>query len=304
MGTTLMDVRDALFDNLYEIARNDARVVVLTADADAFSLKKFRDEMPDRVIDVGVSEQNAILVATGMAMSGFRPFVYSITPFLTMRCYEQIKIDVCSHNLPICLIGLGAGLSFSFDGATHHAMHDIGVMCMLPEMEIYNVADVDTARRSISQAHDDGRPSFIRLDKGVYSNDRGYTTVGDGVRMFRDQTVKINILTTGTMLHIILRAVDGLDVGLFDVYKLKPVDHVAVASICACAGVIVVEEHSCVGGLGDIIGPWVPRTTKLTHIALPHKQLFDYGEREWLLAKYGLSAQAIRDRVVLELLSV
>lgn len=293
----MTELRDAFFDDLYKMATYDKKIIFLTADADAFSLKKFKKDMPDRFINVGVSEQNAILVATGLAMADFKPYVYSITPFLTARCYEQIKVGICSHNLPVTLIGLGAGLVFGFDGPTHHAMHDIGIMRILPEMNIYNVSDNDTARISLSLSYKNNLPAFIRLDKGNYPEKYIYSNKGNLRKFEKDK--KIVILTTGTILHTVLKVSEKFNATVFDIFQLNPISkessNAIVSAIDESTHVFVIEEHTNVGGLYDII---CQHTNKQIHsISLPHAQLFDYGDRNWLLAKYGLDELGISKKI-------
>ena len=110
------DVRDAFFDKVYDLAASDENVVFITADAAALSLKKFKKDFPERFINVGVAEQTMVLLATGLAMCGKNVFVYSIIPFITQRALEHIKVNICSMNLPVTIVGCGAGLSFGFDG--------------------------------------------------------------------------------------------------------------------------------------------------------------------------------------------
>lgn len=294
----MVDIRDALFEQLYELGKEDPDVVILTADADAFALRKFKQEFPDRFYNMGVAEQNTILFATGLAMGGKKVFIYSIIPFITMRCFEQIKAQICSMNLPITIIGLGAGLSFSFDGPTHHALQDIGVMYQLPEMTIFNPSDNETAQTAITSAYIAETPHYIRLDKGVFPDNPGYVGA-DGIRQWTEWMPNgVNIITTGTMLHTVKKAVEGLNVGIIDVYRLKPFpDIVSDYTNEGIGYTLVVEEYSEVGGLYDLVKRCTEDSSALIQLALPHKQLFDYGEREWILEKYGLSQIAIRNKV-------
>ena len=108
-----IDIRDAFFDEIYDIASKDKNVIFITADADAFSLRRYKRDFPEQFINVGVAEQNMVLIAAGLALSGKKVFVYSIIPFITMRCYEHIKANICSMDLDVTIIGCGAGLSFS-----------------------------------------------------------------------------------------------------------------------------------------------------------------------------------------------
>jgi len=110
------DIRDSFFDQVISIAEADESVIFLTADMDAWSLKNFRSSMPDRFINVGIAEQNMISLASGLSFSGKKVFVFAISPFVSQRCHEQVKLDLCSMNTPVVMIGAGPGLSYGSDG--------------------------------------------------------------------------------------------------------------------------------------------------------------------------------------------
>lgn len=296
----MTDLRDILFQEIYEYAKRDKKVVFLTADADAFVLKKFKKDFPERFFNVGVAEQNAILVATGLAMAGFKPYVYSITPFMTMRCYEQIKVNICSMNLPVTLIGLGAGFSFSFDGPTHHAISDVALMRTLPEMTILNTSDEITTKECVRISYELKTPSFIRLDKGNFLLHMSHIDTCNGFRFLKELS-KVNVLTTGTILHSCFDAIKDLDVGLVDVYQLKPYDKDILTRIIENSDKIVaVEENVEYGGLSTIllehmsdIGLHKP----IVKVSLEDKQYFMYAERSWIHEKCGIDIESIKRKV-------
>ena len=123
-----IDFRNAFFDEMFSVAKKEKILVFLTGDISAHSLPKFEKKFPSRFYNLGVAEQNMITVSTGLAMNKKKVFVFSMIPFLTMRCYEHIKIDICSHNLPVVLIGIGSGLSYDTDGHSAQAIFDIGII--------------------------------------------------------------------------------------------------------------------------------------------------------------------------------
>ncbi|HCJ66263.1 MAG TPA: 1-deoxy-D-xylulose-5-phosphate synthase, partial [Elusimicrobia bacterium] len=113
-----VDMRDAFFDEVYNIAKSDPNVIFLTADMGAYSLVRFKKELSNQFINVGIAEQNMVSIAAGFALGGKKVFIYSIIPFITLRCYEQIKVDLCCMNLPVTIIGVGVGLTYGSDGPT------------------------------------------------------------------------------------------------------------------------------------------------------------------------------------------
>ena len=297
------DIRDAFFDAVYETAAKDKNVVFMTADADAFSLRKYKKDFPVRFINVGVAEQNMVCAAAGLAICDKKVFIYSIIPFLTMRCYEQIKVVICGMNLPVVIVGAGAGLSFGNDGPTHHAVFDIAVMRILPEITILNPCDSWTASACAKQAYEGKGPVYVRLDKGklppLYDD---ADNIKAGFKVLRSVT-DINIISTGFMSHKALEVANELEkhsvnVGVIDLLRLKPVDADALLTLIdRSTRLITLEENSIVGGLGTIISEILcdnGKHIRLKRIALEDKQHFDYGSRDWLHRYYGLDTAGIR----------
>ena len=127
-------MRDALFNRLYEIAKNDKDVVIVSADMGAPALDRFRRDLSNQFINTGIAEQNTILVSAGLTLGNKKVFAYAIAPFITLRCYEQIKIELAAMNIPVTLIGVGAGFSYDDSGPTHHTLEDLSIMRVLPNI--------------------------------------------------------------------------------------------------------------------------------------------------------------------------
>ena len=297
------DIRDAFFDQIYEMASMDRNIIFISADADAFSLKKFRENLPDQFINVGVAEQNMALVATGLALEGKRVFIYSITSFIAMRCFEQIKVNICSMNLPIAIIGLGSGYSFSYDGPTHHATQDIAIMRTLPEVTIFNPCDEETAKHAANHCCAATSPTYVRIDKGaqkkLYSPDEcasGLKEISNGA--------KIKIISTGYATHIALKIIKNMKVSVdvVDVYKIKQLNKQYLISILSESdAVIVLEENTLAGGLGSMMCELLVDNsinTKLVRLALEDKQELQFGSRDWLISNGGLSDEVIRTTIL------
>lgn len=307
-----IDIRDAFFDEIYNIGANED-VIFITADADAFGLRRFKKDFPEQFINIGVAEQNMIAVAAGLALSGKRVFIYAIIPFITMRCYEHIKVNICSMHLPVTIIGAGAGLSFGFDGPTHHAVHDIAVMRILPEISIYNPSDSLMAKKCADIAYKTNTPVYIRLDKGtikqIYNDNEEFS---DGLSLL-NHGKDVCIVSTGIMVHNALKAAerllkDNIDAGVIDIYRLKPISgKMLIDILSAYKYVFTLEENSIVGGLGTIISEIVADnklSVYLKRIAIKDEQSFRYGERDWLHEYYGLDATAVANTILESLKNV
>ena len=134
-------MRNAFADEILSLARQDPRVVLLSADIGNRLFDKLKAEFPDRFYNCGVAEANMIGVAAGLAQSGLRPFCYTITPFITYRCMEQIRVDLCYHHLPVTVVGTGSGLSYASLGGTHHSCEEMGMLRLLPGLTVGGPAD-------------------------------------------------------------------------------------------------------------------------------------------------------------------
>ena len=305
-----IDIRDAFFDEVYDIASRDRDVVFMTADADAFSLRRYKQDMPEQFINVGVAEQNMVDVAAGLALCGKKVFIYAIIPFVTMRCYEHTKATICGMNLPVTIVGAGAGLSFGYDGPTHHAVQDIAVMRVLPEMTILNPCDDLSAAACARMAYDSATPVYVRIDKGtfprLYDEADDFT---DGLKVTREIR-DINIISTGFMSQQAVKVADELkkhstEAGAIDVYRIKPLNEALLLELIGQSRhLITVEENSIVGGIGSVVSELLTDNQKnipLKRVALDDRQHFDYGSREWLHEYYGLDVNSITETMLKEL---
>ena len=297
-----IDMRDAFFDEVYNIGKADRDVVFLTDDMDAFSLRRFQRDFPNQFINIGVAEQNMINVAAGLASCGKRVFTYGIASFVTMRCYEQIKVNLASMNLPVTMIGVGPGFSFEFDGPTHHGTQDVTIMRAIPEIIIYNLSDISLAARAAHLAYRANGPVYVRLDKGKFPilSDES-EDFSDGFRVLRPLE-EVNIVSTGFMTLQALMVADELakhsvQVGVVDLYRLKPIDDGLFHTILEPSRKIVtLEESSRVGGIGSIVSEILAdkgSDVGLKRFASQDKQFISYGSRGWFHAQNNLDVASI-----------
>jgi len=297
-----IDIRDAFIGKLYNYALNNKNIVFLSAEFGAPSLDVFRRDLPLQFINVGISEQNLISVAAGLALGGKIVYAYSISSFLTLRCYEQIKIDLCAMNLPVTLLGVGPGYAYSVDGPTHHATEDIAVMRALANMTIYSPTDANMASALVGVSLKTPSPLYIRLDRGRYGTLYGMSEdLSAGFRIIKDGS-DVCIFATGCMVH---RAMDveralseqAIKARVVDVYRLKPVDAVKlVEGVRGFSRAVTIEEHTLNGGLGSIIlevlsdqGLCIP----VKRFGIADGQLYAYGMRDTLHKQRGIDTESI-----------
>ncbi len=302
-----IDIRDAFFDTIIDEARIKKNIILLSADMDAFSLRVMEKDLPDQYLNVGVSEQNMINIAAGLALTGKIVFCYSIASFATMRCYEQIKVNLCSMNLPVIIVGAGAGFSFGYDGPTHHGHQDLASMRLLPEMGIIDLSSNDIAKNSVKYCINEKKPFYIRLDKGPFPDYKStLTDFKKGYRILRPLS-KVNLVTSGFLTNTVSEVSDklknnfGFDLGVVDLFCVKPIDNKFYLDVIKNSEKIYSIEESCtVGGLGSILSEIITNNRsncKLFKIGAPNKQFIEYGSREWFHKKYKLDLEGIISQI-------
>ncbi len=264
-----------------------------------------QSEFPERFFVEGIAEQNVVGMAAGLAMEGFIPFVNTISTFLTRRCFEQVAIDLCLHELPVRLVGNGGGLVYAPLGPTHTAVEDIAIMRALPNMTIVAVADAEEMARFMEATLDWPMPIYIRLAKGydpiVTRPDWGFE-IGKAI-VARDGG-DVVLVSTGIMLGRMQEAANqleeknGVDCTIVHVPTLKPLDSkTLVARIKGARLVVTGEEHTLIGGLGSALlesladaNITVPRFLRL---GIRDAWTHNYGSQNDLIQDNDLDAESI-----------
>ena len=305
-------MRKTCLDWVYHLAKKDERVVFIGSDLSPGLLSEMKAEMPDRWFMEGITEQNVVGMAAGLAMEGFIPYANTIATFFSRRAFEQVAIDCCLHNVPVRLVSNGGGLVYAPLGPTHLAIEDMAIMRALPNMTVVAVCDAEEMKRFMDVSLDWPGPIYIRLAKGgdpIVSRPELGFSIGKAITMRTSHDRKpIVFMTTGVMTTNALRASDLLEKGGYDssvvhFHTVKPLDEAAVLEHARTARLVVtVEEGVANGGFGsgvtDIlvekIGPGMPR---MLRIALPDAFPKNYGVQRDLFEIYGLMPPQIAARV-------
>jgi transketolase len=296
-------VRQKALNSVYELAKNDKRVVFIGSDLGPGVLNEMKENLPDRFFMEGVSEQHVVGMAAGLAMEGFVPYVNTIATFLTRRCYEQVVLDLCLQDIPVRLIANGGGLVYAPLGPTHLAIEDIAIMRCLPNMTIVAPCDADEMERFMSQTTQWPHPIYIRLAKGydkVISTEAGGFEIGKAILM--NEYVDGVFVTTGVMTQIALEAADilkqkGIQCGVLHMHTIKPLDIDSIRECISKVGSLVtVEEHMRTGGLGSAILEYCndecpEHVHKISRVGLPDRFPDKYGSQDSLLEHMGISVE-------------
>lgn len=295
------DCRVAFAETLIALAEADARIVAVCNDSVGSSnLKEFKRRFPDRLINVGIAEQNLIGVSAGLANAGKIPFTCAASCFLTGRALEQIKADVAysRHNVKLC--GMSSGMAYGELGPTHHSIEDLAWTRVIANLTVVVPADpVETAQAVRAAAATDG-PVFLRLSRLPVPvvHDPGYNFVIGRSARLRDGT-QVTVIATGVMVPRALQAAtlleaDGISAAVVNMSTIRPIDREAIIEAAARGPIVTAEEHSVHGGLGGAVAEVVVATHPVKMRILGVPGVFaPTGSPEFLLEHFGLTAEGI-----------
>lgn len=301
-------MRKTFIDTLTKLARKDKDIFLLTGDLGFSVFENFAKEFPDRFINCGVMEQSMISIAAGLALSGKKPYVYSIIPFATMRPFEQIRNDICYQNLNVKIIGIGAGFAYGALGSTHYAIEDIAILKSLPNLTIISPADSTETKQLTLQSYKKTGPAYMRLlkpetvlippkVKTVLSKPSVIYDGKDGV-----------VITMGAMLETGLHVLEklkqkGYSLKLISMHTLKPIDQMLfVKEMKNQKQIFTIEEHRMSGGLASIVAQLLFKHN-LNHATLKTFGVDDThsgttGHQHYLAQEQHLDADSIYKKII------
>lgn len=298
--------RQVICDTLLEVAKRDKDIVVLCSDSrGSASLGPFAKSYPEQFVEVGIAEQNLVSVAAGLAACGKKAYAAAPASFLSTRSYEQAKIDVAYSNTNVKLIGISGGISYGALGMSHHSCQDIAAFSALPDMRVYLPSDRFQTAELIRTLLKDNQPAYIRVSRSatedVYDEKMAFTlnqacTISEG----KD----VMLIACGEMVPYAVKAATilrskGIDVGVLDMYCLKPLDEDAIVKYAKeCRLLVTVEEHSYFGGLGSLTAQVTAGRApcRVEQIALPDIHLIP-GTNKEVFSYYQMDAEGIAIRV-------
>ncbi len=293
-------MRNAFVEALIQAAEEDSRIWLLTGDLGYSVLEKFAERFPDRFINAGVAEQNMVGVAAGLAMAGKVVFTYSIANFPTLRCLEQIRNDVCYHNLPVISVAVGGGLAYGSLGYSHHAVEDLAIMRSLPNLAVVAPGDPHETRAAVKALVARGGPGYLRLGKGGEASvhlAEPSISAGEPLRMRAGKA--LTLISTGATLPMTMSAAallfeEGIEAEVLSLPFVSPLPTEAIVRMAASTGrVVSVEEHGA-GGLGGALAEALcDSSTRLIPVSLQGNSCGSAGSQEYLRGQQGLTVERI-----------
>jgi len=284
-------------------------IVLLAGDIGNRLFDNFKKNNPERFYNCGVAEANMTGVASGLASSGFRPVTYTITPFNTARCFEQIRLDICYPNLPVIIVGTGSGLSYASLGATHHSMEDISILKTLPNLQIICPADKKEVREAFIKAYESNKPTYIRLGKkGEPLIHKKKPNFQIGKSIFLKKGNDVALLGVGNALSIAAKCEEELfkkkiKCDLVSFHTPKPLDKKLLTNLFKSNKLIaIIEEHGLIGGVGSSVLEWANEnkfdTKNVLRFGGPDKFLTGCGNQTEARKFIGLTSKKICDRIL------
>lgn len=253
-------MRKTCLDTVFELAKKNKKVVFVGSDLGPGVLDNFKKKYPNRFFMEGVAEQAIVGMAAGLAMENLRPYVNTIATFITRRCFEQVVVDLCLHNLPVTLIGNGGGMVYAPLGPTHQAIEDISIMRTLPNLTILAPCDAHDMKSLVLQTNKVNGPIYIRIARGGEQIvTKGFISkIGKGIIL--KNITEYNFLTTGVMAQVALEAIKkinekhNINVGLIHLSTIKPLDKTLLNKVFKKSKkIITIEENVVEGGFGSSI---------------------------------------------------
>ena len=302
-------MRNAFADEVNNIAKYDSRVILLSGDIGNKLFDKFKINHQNRFLNCGIAEANMMGVAAGLALSGLRPIIYTIAPFTTARCFEQIRIDACYHNVPVIIVGTGSGLSYAELGPTHHSCEDLAILRTLPNINILAPADEVEFRQAMREAIKLKSPTYIRIGK---KGEEIIEKKDDSFSIGRSITVRegkdVCLIGTGTIMPEILKAADiisskNIFARVESCHTVKPLDLEMLSDVAKNYSLIVIaEEHGYIGGLSSAISEWIMIKSiykpRVLAFGTADEFMHEIGSCEYARKKNGLTADNISKEIL------
>ena len=294
-------MRDALGQALVNIGKTDDKLVVLDADVSGSTKTGlFGQAYPDRFYNVGVAEANMAGMAAGMATAGYKPVISAFAIFLALKSTDQIRNVICYNNLPVVIAGGYAGLSDSFDGASHQSITDLAIMRAFPNMKVVVPGDSDQVEDALAAALNEGGPVYLRLCRNptpaLNSKEKFAFGKADVVKEGTDVTLASCGITLATTIEAAAALEkDGVSAEVLNLASVKPMDaKTIIASASKTGKVLTIEEHSVIGGMGSAVAEILAKNKPVPMDFIGVEDTFtESGPYDLIMNKYGMGVDSI-----------
>ena len=298
-------MRNRFAEVITKLAKERDDICLLSGDIGNRMFDDFKEVAPNRFLNCGIAEANMMSMAAGLALSGLRPIVYTIAPFTTTRCLEQIRTGVAYHEAPVVIVGTGSGLSYAELGATHHSLEDLAILRSIPNLQVCAPTDQNELEAQLKQAIAEKKPTYIRIGKkGEPILLKNYDNLGIGKANLLKKGKDIIILGIGPIISEALEASEklerkGINLAVASMGSVKPLDEKFLRQ-CVFEGYnnwVSLEEHHQIGGLGSTLLEWLSseniNNVKLKRIGIADHFVHELGEQSYVRGKESINAQAI-----------
>jgi transketolase len=299
--------RDAFWNKVYEIAKVNRNIIIISADMGAPALDRIRRDLPSQFINVGIAEQNAITLAAGLSLGGKKVFAYAIAPFITLRCLEQIRVENAIMKIPVTIVGAGAGFGYDDSGPTHHLIEDIAIMRSMPHIIINSVTDSVMASAFAEISCRMKSANYVRLDRQVFPDIYNKNSDFSKGLFVLKESKDYYIVSTGSMTHAALNIASKLEekkinVGVIDIYTIPINDILFLEIVNGLKKLISLEEHFLPGGLGsavvEVLNDYnMPIPVKRIGLSVDKGYCYEYGGREVIRTYYGVDKDSIEEKI-------
>lgn len=281
-------MRKQFKDTVFSLAHIDPEIVVILGDISVFLFNDFKEKFPARFFNLGICENTLISVTSALSARGFHPFVHSINPFLTERCFEQIKLDMCYNQFGGNIVTCGASFDYAWDGSTHHAYTELAQLRLLPSMEVMQPGSKQELDLLIRSQYANGRPSYFRLSD--FCHDVAVNEIKFGkAAVLKNNSRHLTIMTAGPILSQVYEATRNLDVNLVYFHTLKPIDQDVIKAFGDTEIIVVHDAHGLREAINEVPG------LRTSYVGLRDEFMGCYGTVHDIRRQLGLDAASLRN---------
>ena len=303
-------MRKVFANTLIELAESNPKICFITPDMGYSIIDDFQHKFPKRYFNLGITEQNVIAVAAGMALSGYKPYVYSVIPFIVHRCLEQIRVNISYANIDVKVIGIGAGFEYGTAGATHHGTEDITIMRSLPNFDIYSPGSFYEMREITKLSAENNHPTYIRIGRMENSevDSKNRIILGKAL-VIEEGKDKIAFIATGNILPMAYGCAcelkkEGISPKVISMHTIKPIDKDCIFDLINDGyRIYTFEEHTIIGGLGSAVAEIIAESGKsveFKRIGINDEYSHLVGSAQYLREKFNLNKDGLLKQLVLK----